>query len=88
MKFVVGKARVAPIKRMTIPKLGLQVAVYAAQLLQFARKEQKVQIEKNIFRSDSKTVLFRPRTPEICHRIFVANSLAKILDVSAAYDWI
>ena len=62
--FVIGKARVAPIKRMTIPNL-----------------------HKQVFWSDSTTVLYLLRTPEIRHRIFIANRLAKILDVSSAQDW-
>ena len=37
--FVIGKARVAPIKRMTIPNLELQAAVYGAQLAQFVKDE-------------------------------------------------
>ena len=85
--FVIGKARVAPIKRMTIPNLELQAAVYGAQLAQFVRDEMDIEIHKQVFWSDSTTVLYWLRTPEIRHRIFTANRLAKNLDVSSAQDW-
>ena len=82
--FVIGKARVAPIKRMTIPNLELQAAVYGAQ---FVKDEMDIGIHKQVFWSDSTTFLYWLRTPEIRHRIFIANRLAKILDVSSAQDW-
>ncbi|XP_075253227.1 uncharacterized protein LOC142345029 [Convolutriloba macropyga] len=85
--FLIGKARVAPKKRMTIPNLELQAAVYGAQLAQFVRDEMDIEIHKQVFWSDSTTVLYWLRTPEIRHRIFIANRLAKILDVSSAQDW-
>ena len=72
---------------MTIPYLVLLAAVYAAQLAQFVREEHDIHINEKVFRSDSTTVLHWLRTPEIRHRIFVANRLAKILDVSTAHDW-
>ncbi|XP_075239281.1 uncharacterized protein LOC142334838 [Convolutriloba macropyga] len=82
-----GKASVAPIKRKTIPNLELQAAVYAAQLTQFVREGHDIHINETVFWSDSTTVLYWLRTPEIHHHIFVTNRLAKILDVSTAYDW-
>ena len=42
---------------------------------------------KKIFWSDCTTVLYWLRIPEIHHRIFVVNRLAKILDVSKIHDW-
>ena len=42
---------------------------------------------KKFFWSDSTTGLYWLRTPEIRHRIFIANRLAKILDFSSAQDW-
>ena len=32
-------------------------------------------------------LLYCLRLPETCHRIFVANQIAKILDVSSTFDW-
>ena len=85
--FVIGKARVAPLKKMTIPNLELQAAVYGAQLAQFVKEEQDIDFAESIFWSDSTTVLYWLRTPELRHRIFITNRLAKIFDVSSAFDW-
>ena len=63
VKFIMGKARVAPIKRMTIPNLELQAAVYAAQLAQFVTEEHDIHINEKVFWSDSTTVLYWLRTP-------------------------
>ena len=50
VKFIMGKARVAPIKRMTIANLELQAAVYAAQLAQFMNEEEHgIHINKKFF---------------------------------------
>ena len=87
VKFIMGEARVAPIKRMTNPNLELQAAVYAAQLAQLVREEHDIHNNETVFWSDNTSVLYWLRSPEIRHRIFVANRLAKILDVSTAYDW-
>ncbi|XP_075256676.1 uncharacterized protein LOC142349146 [Convolutriloba macropyga] len=84
--FMMGKARVAPIKRMTIPNLELQAAVYGAQLAQFFKEQQDLEIGNYFFWSVSTTVLHWLRTPEMRHRIFVANRLAKILDVSSSLN--
>ena len=86
VEFVIGKARVAPIKRMTFPNLELQVAVYGAQLAQIVKNEMNIEIHKQVFWSVSTTVRYWLRTPNIRHRIFIANKLDKILDVSSAQD--
>ena len=72
---------------MTIPNLELKAAVYGAQLAQFVKDEMDIEIHKQVFWSDSTTVLYWLRTPEIRHRIFIANRLTKILNVSSAQDW-
>ena len=47
--FVIGMARVAPIKQMTIPILELQAAVYGAQLAQFVKDEMNIENLKQVF---------------------------------------
>ena len=84
---MMDKARVAPIKRMAIPNLELQAAVYGAQLAQFIKEQQDLEIGNYFFWSDSTTVLHWLRTPLMWHRIFVANRLAKIFDVSSSLNW-
>ena len=57
IRFVIGKARVAPLKKMTIPNLKLQTAVYGAQLAQFVKEEQDIDFTESMFWSDS-TIFF------------------------------
>ena len=87
VRFVIGKTRIVPLKKLTIPNLELQADVYGAQLAQFVKEEQDIDFAESIFWSDSTTVLYWLRTPEMRHRVFIANRLAKILDVSSAFDW-
>ena len=87
VRFVIGKARVGPLKKMTIPNLELQAAVYRAQLAQFVKEEQDIDFAESIVWSDSTTVLYWLRTPEMRHIVFIANRSAKILNVSSAFDW-
>ena len=65
----------------------MQAAVYGDQLDQFIKEEQGIEYSNCVFWSDSTTVLYWLRTPEVRHRIFVANRIAKILDVSSVFVW-
>ena len=49
VKYVMGKARVAPIKRMTIPNLELQAAVCGAQFAQFIKEEPDIECSDFVF---------------------------------------
>ena len=84
VRFVIGKARFSPLKKITIPNLELQAGVYGDQLAQFVKEEQDIDFAESIFWSDSTTVLYWLRTPEMRQRIFIANRLAKMLDISSA----
>ena len=57
LAFVFGKARVAPIKALTIPKLELQVALLSARLRNEVQRALTLQIEKTFMWTDSTTVL-------------------------------
>ena len=82
-----GKAGVTPINKMTIPNLELQAAVYGAQLAEFIKEEQDIEFIVCVFWTETTTVRYWLRTSEMRHKIFVADRIAKILDVPSAFNW-
>ena len=84
--FVVGKARVAPMKAMTIPKLELQAALLAARLRRKILDALTIEVPQSFMWTDSTTVLqwlaSVDRQP-----VFVANRVAEILESTTIDQW-
>ena len=57
MRFIAAKSRVAPLKRLTIPRLELQGAVLASRLSKTIVEQCRFQFEKTVLFMDSKIVL-------------------------------
>ena len=57
VRFVAGKSRVTPLKKLTTPRLELQGAVLAARLHKTIRKESRLQFDKAILFTDSMITL-------------------------------
>ena len=57
MRFIATKSRVAPLKRLTIPRLELQGAVLAWRLCKTIVKQCRFNFEKTVLFLDSKIVL-------------------------------
>ena len=55
--FVIGKARVAPMKALTIPKLELQAALLAARLREKVQKALTLKVERTFMWTDCNSVL-------------------------------
>ena len=85
--FLIGKARVAPIKRLTIPNLELQAATIGSRLAVYIKEELDIRIAKTFMWTDSTTVLHWINNTHQRHKIFVANRLNIILDSTDASDW-
>nr|CAB3263159.1 uncharacterized protein LOC104265735 [Phallusia mammillata] len=85
--FVIGKARVAPLKTCSIPRLELTAAVVAAKLDRLVRKELQLDECQSVFWTDSTAVLQSIRNCNKRFPVFVANRLAKIEDVSRPSQW-
>lgn len=85
--FVIGKARVAPLKPMTIPHMELTAATMAARMDKTLRSELQLELQESIFWTDSTTVqkYIQNRTSRFC--TFVANRVEIILKISAPHQW-
>ena len=55
--FVTGKARVAPVKKITIPRLELAAATAAVRLGAVVKRELEIPVDDVTFWADSTTVL-------------------------------
>ena len=86
LAFVFGKARVAPMKALTIPKVELQAAVLAARLKNEIQQALTVPVERTFMWTDSTTAL------QWLHSIdkkpvFVANRVTEILELTTVDEW-
>ncbi len=86
LAFVLGKARVAPMKVLTVPKLELQAALLAARLRVENSKALKVRIAQTFMWTDSTTVLQWLNSTEK-QPIFVANRVTEILESTSVDQW-
>ena len=86
LAFVFGKAKVAPMKALTIPKLELQASLLAARLRRDIQNALTIKIDKIFMWTDSTTVLHWLQSLEK-QPVFVTNRVAEILELSTADEW-
>lgn len=85
--FILGKARVAPLKPMTIPRMELTAATMAARMDQTLRLELQLQLQQSVFWTDSTTVQKYIGNTTSRFRTFVANRVETILKISEPHQW-
>jgi hypothetical protein len=85
--FVMGKARLAPLKETTIPRLELSAAVVATRLDKMIRAEIDVPIDASLFWTDSTCVIGYIANEDKRFQTFVANRVAIIREVSSPSQW-
>lgn len=81
---VMGKARVAPTKITTIPRLELSAAVVAVQTSDLLRKELEIDDLDEYFWTDSKVVLGYINNDAKRFHVFVANRVQRIKQSTGA----
>ena len=86
LAFVFGKARVAPMKALTIPKLELQAALLATRLKDELQKALTLTVERTLMWTDSTTVLQWLRSIDK-QPLFVANRVTEILELTTVDEW-
>ncbi|XP_030834543.1 uncharacterized protein LOC115921321 [Strongylocentrotus purpuratus] len=82
-----AKARVAPLKQSTVPRLELQAATLSAKVAKILNKELDYSSVKNIFWTDSKVVLGYLYNQSKRFHMFVANRVDCILRTTSCSQW-
>ncbi|CAG2256055.1 unnamed protein product [Mytilus edulis] len=84
---VMGKARLAPIKQVSIPRLELSGAVTACRLYEILSDELELKINTVTFWTDSTIVLGYIRNTSRRFKTFVANRLSVIQNTTSLDQW-
>ncbi|XP_022111402.1 uncharacterized protein LOC110990628 [Acanthaster planci] len=85
--FVMGKARVTPLKHVTLMRLELAAATVSTRTSEFLRAELSYQKIQEYFWTDSKIVLgYVPNDARRFH-VYVANRVQQIRDSSDPNSW-
>ena len=82
--FLIGKARVAPLKSVTIPHMKLAAATLAVRLDLTVKEELQEKIDSTTFWTDSSTVIRYVRNKASRYHAYVANCVGFILVNSEA----
>ena len=82
-----GKSRVTPLKPVTIPRLELTAALVSSKISCVPRKELEYAPMKEIFWTDSKTVLGYINNDARRFHVFVGNRVQEIREQSSPSQW-
>lgn len=87
VSFVMARSRVAPLKPLTIPRLELSAALSGAQLAHLVQTELTLPLHQTILWTDSTIVLNWLQSESCRYKVFVANRIVEILELTSASQW-
>ncbi|CAK1552938.1 unnamed protein product [Leptosia nina] len=87
LTLIQAKARVAPLKMISIPRLELQAAVMGSRMASATLEEHDIKPEAKFFWTDSKTVLTWLKTGARSYKPFVAHRIASVQENTSLSEW-
>lgn len=84
---VMAKSRVAPMKRITLPRLELLAAFITAKLLYHVVQALRIPVDSAHIWSDSQIAWAWIRKPSSCWKVFVANRVQEIQHEVPRSQW-
>jgi hypothetical protein len=87
ISFIMGKARLAPLKTVSIPRLELTAATLGAKVALFIKEEIDLDIDAIVMWTDSMAVLRYIASTKRRFKMFVANRLSIIQEITNADQW-
>lgn len=87
VSLVAAKAKVAPRRTQTIPRLELQAAVIGARLAETIKREHRIEISRTIYWTDSTTVVHWIYHDSRRYTPFVAHRLGEITELTHKDEW-
>ncbi|XP_071827786.1 uncharacterized protein [Apostichopus japonicus] len=86
-RFITAKSRVAPLKKLTVPRLELQAAVMAARLSSTFKEETTLEISETVYMTDSMIVLGWIHSEARTFKPFVSARIGEIQSRSDPTQW-
>jgi len=87
VSLVMSKARVSPLKALSIPRMELQAAVMGRRMGNFIQSEHEVKVKRIVYWSDNQTVLSWLRSDSKRFKQFVAHRVGEIQELTNCTDW-
>ena len=87
IRFIAAKSRVAPLKKITIPRLELQAAVLASRLQATIKEESRFQFKETVIFTDSAIVLAWVRGNIRRYKPFVSSRIGEIQSQTDPAQW-
>ena len=84
---MMGRARVAPLKNITIPRMELTAAMLSVKVDKMLRAELQLLLENSVFWTDSQAVIKYIANEHTRFHTFIANRVSTIRDNTKVSQW-